>query len=73
MAKKKTEWLDSDGNLNPDVFWSDSEIDWSSMEIYETPDWVRHPERYPERMNRMEEFGKKWREGLSNARTTESS
>ena len=74
MAKKKNNWLDSDGNLNPDIFWSpNEEIDWSSVEIYPTPEWVRHPERYPELMRRMEEFGKQWREGLKNARTTENS
>ena len=73
MAKKKTEWLDSDGNLNPDIVWSEDNVDWSSMTVFPTPDWVRHPERYPELMKRMEEFGKQWREGLKNARTTESS
>lgn len=32
--------------------------------VYATPDWVRHPERYPELMARMQEWGKKWTEGL---------
>ena len=68
----KTKWIDSDGNLNPDIFRSDSEIDWSSAEVYPTPDWVRHPERYPERMNRMQEWAEKHKE-LLNARTTEDS
>ena len=55
----KTKWTDSDGNLNPDIFRSNSEIDWSSVEVYPTPEWVRHPERYPERMKRMQEWGEK--------------
>ena len=32
--------------------------------MYGTPDWVRHPERYPELMERMKEFGKLWTDGL---------
>ncbi len=59
---KKVEWLDSDGNLNPDIFWSDNDIDWEELKkhAYITPDWVRHPERYPELMERMQENAKKW-------------
>ena len=70
MGKKKTEWLDSDGNLNPDIFWSDSDIDWEELKkhAYFTPDWIRHPERYPELMKRTEEFDKQWREGLKKRR-----
>ena len=70
----KTDWLDSDGNLNPDNFWSDSNIDWEELKkhAYITPDWVRHPERYPELMKRMQEWHEKYKE-LLNARTTEDS
>lgn len=44
---------------------AEANIDWSSVEVYATPDWVRHPERYPEIMKRMEELGEKYRELLS--------
>jgi len=36
--------------------------------VYDTPDWVRHPERYPELMERMSEFGKFWSEELKKER-----
>ena len=59
MSKEKIDWLDS-GNF------VESDFDWSTYEgpVYLTPDWVRHPERYPELMERMSEFGKLWTEGL---------
>lgn len=66
MSKEKIEWLDSDGNLNPEIFRSDSDIDWEEMKkhAYITPAWVRNPERYPEHMERMKELGVKWSEIL---------
>ena len=32
--------------------------------VYVTPEWVRHPERYPELLDRLSKFGKKWSELL---------
>ena len=58
----KTEWLDSDGNLNPDIFWSDSEIDWEELKkhAYITPDWVRNPETRPKHREDMRWFLDHW-------------
>ena len=64
MSKERVEWLDSVGNLNPDLFVEGPDVDWSEVEVYATPDWVRHPERYPELMKRLQELGDKWSEGL---------
>ena len=57
--KEKLDWLKLLDNEPAE------NIDWSQVEIYDTPDWVRHPERYPERMKRLEELGEKYRELLN--------
>ena len=63
MGKKKTEWLDSDGNLNPDIFWSDSDINWDELKkhAYIPPaDWVRDHETRPEHREEMRWFLDHW-------------
>ena len=60
--KDKIDWLDS-ANFVEGTFPKDYQ-----GEIYATPDWVRHPEKYPEIMERMEEFGKIWSEELKKER-----
>ena len=57
--KEKLDWLKLLDNEPAE------NIDWSQVEIYPTPDWVRHPERYPELMERLEELGEKYRELLN--------
>jgi len=52
MSNEKVDWLDSS---NYGTFPKDYE-----GPVYGTPDWVRHPERYPELMERMKEWGSKW-------------
>ena len=53
MAKKKTEWLDSDGNLNPDIFWSsDSDVDWE--EIFKHA-YIGPPRNAPEMLRERRE------------------
>jgi len=59
MSDKKLEWLDKWDSSN----YAEN-VDWSEVTTYPTPDWVRHPERYPELMERMQEFGTKWSELL---------
>ena len=61
MSKKedKLDWLEL---LDSDTAATCDEVNVGPM--YGTPDWVRHPERYPELMERMKEFGKLWTEGL---------
>ena len=56
--KEKIDWLDA-GNFVEGTFPEDYK-----GEVYATPDWVRHPERYPELMKRLQELGDKWSEGL---------
>lgn len=55
MSKEKFDWLDSAN------FVKDDDIDWEELKkhAYFTPDWVRHPERYPEHMERMKKLAKK--------------
>ena len=57
MSKKedKLEWLELDTGTFPTDY---------PGPVYSTPDWVRHPERYPELMARMSDWAKKWTEGL---------
>lgn len=57
-----SEWIDSDGNLNPDVFVEGTFPKDYKGEIYVTPDWIRNPHKYPEIVKRIEEWGKKFRE-----------
>ena len=53
--KENLDWLEFDSGTFPEDY---------DGPVYATPDWVRHPERYPELMARMQEWGKKWNEGL---------
>ena len=48
MSKKKDklDWLELDSGTFPTDY---------AGPMYGTPDWVRHPERYPELMKRMSE------------------
>ena len=56
--KEKLDWLELLDSDNAGTF---DEVNAGPM--YGTPDWVRHPERYPELMARMQEWGKKWNLG----------
>ena len=59
MSKKedKFDWMDSSNVGTVD------EVNVGPM--YGTPDWVRHPERYPELMDRLSKFAQEvWSEGL---------
>lgn len=60
MSDKKVDWLDSNGELNEELFRKGTFPEDYKGPVYATPDWVRHPERYPELMARMQEWGKKW-------------
>ena len=57
----KTKWLDSDGNLNPDIFRSDSEIDWEELKkhAYIGPS-PRDLEDWRERREEMRWFLDHW-------------
>jgi len=59
MSKKedKLDWLFDSNNLG--TFPEDYD-----GPVYGTPDWVRHPERYPELMDRMKKWSGLWTEGL---------
>ena len=57
-----SKWLDSDGNLNEDMFVEGSFPKDYQGPVYVTPDWVRHPEKYPELMKRLEVWAEKFRE-----------
>ena len=59
MTDKELEWLNKCDSSN----YAEN-VDWSEVTVYPTPDWVRHPERYPELMERMQELGTKWSELL---------
>ena len=62
MSKKedKLDWLQL---LDSDNFVPFDELKVGPM--YGTPDWVRHPERYPELMERLSEMAREiWSEGL---------
>jgi len=60
----KFEWLDSNGELNEAIFRESTFPRDYKGEIYVTPDWIRHPEKYPEIIDRMKEFGEWWSEEL---------
>lgn len=67
MSKKNpnNKWIDSNGELNEELFVK-SDFDWSTYkgEVYITPDWIRNPEKYPELIKRLREYGRVWTEGL---------
>ena len=60
--KEKFDWEDL--LRNPDKY-AEENRDWSDVDFFPTPDWVRHPERYPERWKRLEELGEEFRELLN--------
>ena len=58
MSKKKEkfDWLDS-------ANYKEGTFDMHSREVWATPDWVRHPERYPELTKRLGELARElWHE-----------
>lgn len=57
---KKFEWLDSNGEVNESLFREGTFPKDYDGPVYVTPDWIRHPERYPELTERMSESTRGW-------------